>query len=79
MLEAIRVRHDSSSQEIRNTTLKNFVEGQRVRVYDIRSKKYSELGTIISCHPSGDGVIRTFGCSLIQMTSSWIRPLVQVA
>ena len=83
MLEAIRVRRDSSSQKIRNTTLMNFVEGQRVRVYDIKSKKYSELGSVVSCYLSGDGVIRTYGMQLDSninrwVNFNWIRPHIQV-
>ena len=83
MLEAIRVRCDESSRKIKNTSVKEFTEGQRVRCYDIKSKKYSLLGTIISCHLSGDGLIRSFGVKLDsniirRVTSAWIRPYVVV-
>jgi len=80
MLEAIRVRRDNSSRKIRNTTLKEFSEGDRVRVYDIKSKSYSAFGTVIGCYPSSDGLVRTYSVLLDshitrRCNSTWIRAL----
>ena len=80
MLEAIRIRRDNSSKKIRNTTLKEFHEGDRVRVYDIKSKTYSAYGTIVGAYPSSDGLVRTYSVLLDshitrRCNSTWIRKL----
>ena len=80
MLEAIRERRDKSSRKIRNSTLKEFQEGDRVRVYDIKTKSYSAHGTIVGAFPSSDGLVRTYNVLLdSQITrrcnSTWIRKL----
>jgi len=46
MLEAIRERRDKSARKIRNCTLKQFKEGARVRVYDMKTMSYSTLLTV---------------------------------
>ena len=80
-MEAIRCRRDASSRKICNISVKEFTEGYRVRCHDIKYRKYSELGTIISCHLLADGLIRSFTVQLDYniipwVTSARIRPLV---